>query len=174
MTIAAFYRSEIKAALPLRDGVKFDGVLGEIDAAIQKFYADWGEHRTNEVESLNEHTICNPFKAHPSTRKRGRSVSAGRAPKDEQQRYIEAVLLIYDHATGQRIGLSNPSDSKSLLKKHPRQKRPHPFLLACLRAAQICAGPNDYPGYPTGIIRKAIKKMYPNAKRGRPRTKKRT
>jgi hypothetical protein len=168
MTIAAFYRSEIKAALPLREGVKFDDVLGEIDAAIQNFYADWGEHRTNEVKLLNDHTISNPFKAHPSMRKEGRRVSAGRASKDEQQRYVETLLLIYEGATEQRIGRSNPSDSTSLAKKQ-KVATPHPFLLACLRAAQICAGPNDYPGYPTGIIRKAIKKLYPDTKRGRPK-----
>lgn len=169
MAIRELNRGEIKLALPpLRQGVAIERVLEEIDAAIQKFYADWGEHRTNEVKLLDDNKISYPFKPYPSKVKNGRRVSAGRAPKEEEQRYIESLLLIYEHATGHRIGRSNPSESKRA-NAPPSTNRPQPFLLACLRAAQICAGPEDYPRYPTALVRKAIKKLYADAQRGRPR-----
>jgi hypothetical protein len=172
MAIAPLYRGEIKAALPpLREGVTIERVLNQIDAAIRELHAEWGENHGKDTDLLDTHRINNPFKPYPSKIKAGRRVSAGPPRRTEEQRFIERCATIYERATRQRVGHRAESETKDPKKTRPPKDKPHLFLLACMRAAGICAGPKDWPGYPSWVVRKAIKHLYPEAKAGRPKNR---
>jgi hypothetical protein len=138
--LADLHKRRIGNTLDLRKGVSMASVLDEIETATQQFWRDMdaeSEARCKDIEIVGR-TLKVTF---------NRYESKGAPRKTAVRAYVTSLVTIYETATGKRIGRNVDAYARG------HSEKPHPFLLACLRAAGIAR-------YPRGIIRDVLEELH--------------
>jgi hypothetical protein len=136
-TLADLHKRRIGDTLVLRKGVSLDHVMTQVEDATQQFWRDMdaeSEARCKSIEVVDR-TLKITF---------NRYESKGAPRKEALRVYVTSLVTIYERATGKRIGRNVDAYARG------HSEKPHPFLLACLRAASIAR-------YPRGVIRQVLK-----------------
>lgn len=141
MKLAELHKRRIAAAMTLPKDVSQTNVLQQIEGALELFSEEMGREsgarfKDATVRGRILKITFNRYKLKGAPRK-----AAIRA-------YIMKVAVIYEKATGKRLGRNVDADT--------HQESPHPFLLACTKMASI--------RYPRGIVREVLVGLHASIK----------
>lgn len=139
------HKQRIGTTLVLRKGVSLSRVMAQLETATQQFRHDM------DAESAARHKDAEVVNG-ILTISFNRYTSKGAPLKAALRAYIRSLVGIYEPATGKRIGRNVDAYARG------HSEKPHPFLLACLKAADALGG-RGTRGYPRGIIRDVLRSL---------------
>lgn len=142
MKLVELHKRRIAAAMTLPDTLSQINALQQIENALEIFSVAMG------AESMARYKDAT-VKGHILKITFNRYKLKGAPRKAAVRAYITRVAVIYERATGKRLGRNVDADT--------HREQPHPFILACTRAAAI-------PLYPRGIVREVLAELHPSAK----------
>lgn len=147
------YRQRIASTLPLRDGVSRSRVLRQTYAAIEKFWLDYEEHESRY--SIDLRLELRALLITPRRHSR-----AGKPSRDAMRAFVDALVPIYENATGKRFGRHNVIVADDSNETEHEEEKLIPFLLVCIEAASFGKIREDNMSYPAKIIQQVAKDLH--------------
>lgn len=136
-----FTRRRIASTMP--EGTCSARVLRQIEAKARQYWSRWDRDESRYVQP----TVRTVRGKDYLFLDRRHHESRGKPKRDAMRAYVTALLLIYERATGTKLGRIN---IEVLDGDHPQYRAKHiPFLQACVRAVG--------QKYPSRIVQEVIK-----------------